>query len=109
MARFSQPGEISAERRFFILLTLGVDFLVLRLFLDDRFVFRPLLVFGKSPLFFYICHLYLYGAVGLFIHAPNLLLMYAIWFVGLVALYFACVRFQRFRETSSEGSIWRLI
>lgn len=101
----------------FLLLSLGANALFLSLihslentqgkFLEG--VGRPLLVFGRAPLFFYVAHLYLYSIVGLLIPgATSLAAMYPVWLIGLVVLYPACKRYDGFKRGKAEDSIWRL-
>lgn len=70
---------------------------------------RPLLVFGRAPLFFYVVHLYLYSLVGLaYPGHTSLAAMYPVWILGLVALYPLCKRYDTFKREKSEDSLWRL-
>jgi uncharacterized membrane protein len=98
----------------FILLTLGVDLAILGLLARAGAAIagwgRPLLAFGRSPLFFYIAHLYLYGLIGLAID-PNgigIARMYPFWLAGLAALYFLCGWFGAFKQRQAPDSPWRL-
>ncbi len=98
----------------YILLTLGMDLLLLALF--ARIVTRlqrwakPLFVFGQTALFFYLVHLYLYAVMGLTI-APaggtSLGWMYAYWAGGLGVLYLLCVRYRTFKQGTAPNSVWR--
>jgi uncharacterized membrane protein len=98
----------------YILLTLGVDLLLLALFAGIMTTLRrwakPLLVFGQTALFFYLAHLYLYAVMGLTI-APaggtSLGWMYAYWAGGLVLLYLLCVRYRTFKQGTATDSVWR--
>ena len=105
----------------FLLMTLGICLLGLAWF--DRFSFKSplgrtlarwLLVFGRVPMFYYICHLYVIHAMaiavaplfgqnwrwlingGFFTQPPpagyghNLPFIYLMWLVALVILYFPC-------------------
>lgn len=98
----------------YILLTLGVDLLLLALFARVittlRRWARPLFVFGQTALFFYLAHLYLYAVMGLTITpagGTSLGWMYANWAGGLVLLYLFCVRYRKFKQGTAPNSVWR--
>jgi uncharacterized membrane protein len=81
----------------FLALTLGIDLLLLTLFSRveqwDAATLKPLVVFGRVPLFFYIAHLFLYDTLG-WLFTPNgagPLVMYAFWLLGMALLYPACL------------------
>lgn len=99
----------------FILLTLGVNLLLLALLARvgaalGRWA-QPLLVFGNSPLFFYIAHLYLYGLIGLALGPRGIGIprMYPFWLLGLVLLYPLCWLYGRFKRSRAPDSVWRLL
>lgn len=80
----------------FTLLTTGINLILLWVFskvnISMTRYLKPLFVFGREPLFFYILHLFIYAGLG-FILTPNgttLLLMFPIWIFGLVILYPLC-------------------
>lgn len=99
----------------FILVTLGVNFILLSLFhragawLDA--VRRVLSVYGQAPLFFYLTHLYLYATLGMLFFrtdaAPRWLFL-IIWLAGVALLYPACLRYRRFKESHPPESLWRM-
>lgn len=98
----------------FTLLTLGLCLIFLGIFSRlDRPLERwgkPLLVFGQSPLFFYILHLYLFAVIGLFFASgggSRLTVMYPVWIAGLVILYPLCLWYGKFKRKKSTNSIWR--
>jgi len=98
----------------FLLMSLGGNLILLYIFsrasgLRDR-AGRWLKDFGRSPLFFYVVHLYLYGFISL-VHPANtsLIGMYPYWVIGLLILLPACQRYARFKAGTSPGSIWRLL
>lgn len=108
----------------FLLMTLGPGILLLAL-LDGKTassLFRPLLVFGRVPMFFYILHLYLIHSlavvVALVFHQPyqwllhgafiansmpdgyghGLPFIYLMWLTVLVILYFPCRWFMGVKQ-----------
>jgi len=104
----------------FLCWTLGLDLVLLSLFarmLADRAgeetiagAWRPLLVFGRSPLFFYIAHLYLFATIGLLLGPQGIGIprMLPFWLLGLVVLYPMCRRYERFKSARPPESLWRL-
>ena len=97
----------------FILVTLGID-LVLLAFLSRKEEIlkrwgKPLLAFGRTALFFYIVHLYVYGLTGLaFPKGVPPGWMYLFWLGGLVLLCFLCSWYARFKAQKAPDSIWRM-
>jgi len=96
----------------FILLTLGVDLLLLFLFSKVETQLRgwakPLVVFGSTALFFYVAHLYLYALMGFaFPNGTSFGVMYALWFLGLIFLYPMCLWYRRFKAQKPGESVWR--
>lgn len=95
----------------FVLLTLGLDLLLLALFSRAGHAWlRPLTVFGQTALFFYVAHLYLYAATGRLLAAGGTSLpgMVPFWIAGLVLLYPLCERYGRFKRAKAPDSLWRL-
>ena len=98
----------------FLLLTTGIDLLLLRswMFLESRSPSkdRTLAVFGSSPLFFYLTHLYLYALMGwVFPNGTGLAQMIPFWLAGLLILYPLCLWYGRFKQSRSTDSLWRLL
>jgi len=97
----------------FILVTLGIDLLLLALLSRMEETLqrwgKPLLVFGRTALFFYLVHLYIYGLTGLaFPNGIPFGWMCLLWLGGLVLLYFLCSRYARFKAQKATNSIWRM-
>lgn len=98
----------------FVLLTMGFTFVVLRLlFLIDEGKScnsDPLLVYGSTPLFFYMLHLFLYAGIGR-LFAPggtSLDWMLLHWLLGLAMLYPLCLGFRWLKRRQSSRSLLRL-
>lgn len=98
----------------FLLLTLGVDFILLALLEHTgagaaRWT-APLRVFGAAPLFFFITHLFLYGFIGKwYLGGTTFPVMYMWWFVGLTVLYLPCKWYGEFKQRRPPNSLWRLL
>jgi len=97
----------------FLLLSLGANALFMACINAARRqlggIGRPLMVFGRAPLFFYVVHLYLYSIVGLLIPGGTTLAgMFPVLLLGLVVLYPACKRYDVFKRGKPEDSLWRL-
>lgn len=97
----------------FLSLTLGADLVLL--FVASRIepallrAGRPLLVFGRSALFFYIAHMYLYGALGLaFPGGASYPVIYLAWLAGLAILFPLCVWYGTFKAKKPIESVWKL-
>jgi len=98
----------------FSLFTLGVNLMILGALASwGRFAaaLSPLAVFGRTPLFFYLAHLYFYAALGalFFRHPVELPWMMAVWLAGLVPLWHLCRRYRAFKESRPAGSFWRFL
>lgn len=113
----------------YLLVTLGIAFLLLYLFESKKSVlFKPLMVFGSVPLFFYVMHLWLihlsaillalpkYGLKAFFLpyllssampedYGYDLHHVYVLWIVMLVILYPLC---SWFSEYKSKNKHWWL-
>jgi uncharacterized membrane protein len=95
-------------------LSLGTDLLLLALLIRLPASWKsqrsPLIVFGQTPLFFYIVHFYLLMALGFafFKEAASLQQTYLVWAVVLAALYPVCVWYRRFKMGKPPESLWRL-
>ena len=93
----------------FVLLTLGVNALLLGLY--SRWGGQGLAwlaVFGRTPFFFYVVHLYLYGLMGWIVPAGvSQVKMLFFWLAGLVLLYPLCRGYGRFKTIRPAASIWR--
>ncbi len=99
----------------FILLTLGVDLLLLagfaRMGSGLRTIFRPVVILGQNALFFYLLHLYLYGLIGLTFGRQGTTIpgMYPYWLLGLLLLVPLCWFYGDFKRRQAPESLWRLL
>jgi uncharacterized membrane protein len=98
----------------FLLLTLGVDLLLLFAFSRLGQVaprcLTPLIVLGRNPLFFYLTHLYLYAAIGLIVgNDLGIQRMLPFWLLGLLILLPLCWLYGRFKQRQSVSSMWHLL
>jgi len=98
----------------FLLLTLGIDLLLLMVFSRAGQIaprgLQPLVVLGQSPLVFYLAHLYLYAIIGLIVgHDLGILRMLPLWLLGLVILLPLCWLYGRFKQRQPITSVWRLL
>jgi len=80
----------------FTLMTTGVNLILLWLFSKARAVGRrllqPLVIFGRTPLLFYVLHLFFYAGIG-YLFAPqgtSIPMMYPFWLLGLLLLLPLC-------------------
>ncbi len=95
-------------------IAVGVDLLLLALLMRLPEVVRsarsPLMVFGQTPLFFYLAHFYLLMIFGFvfFQTAAPLVMAYVMWIVALAVLYPVCVWYRRFKSGKPQESLWRL-
>lgn len=98
----------------FLTVTLGINFLLMAFWpLIDGYLrnsYNPLIIFGRTALFFYLVHLWIYGFLGLFFRSGSgLLTMYVVWLIGLAILYGLCYGYDRFKSQRSRESVWRFI
>jgi uncharacterized membrane protein len=95
-------------------MSLGVGLLLLALLVrlpdwvkSDR---SPLIVFGQTPLFFYVAHFWGLTALAFaFFREPSTLEgCYGVWLAVLVLLYPACAWYRGFKQSKPRDSLWRL-
>lgn len=93
-------------------MSVGVNLILLKLL--QRFQTwlsqaNPLLVFGRTALFFYFAHTGLYLLIGLaFPQGVALEQVYLIWLLGLIVLYPVCRLFIGFKSNKPSSSWWRI-
>lgn len=97
-------------------LQMGVNFLFIWLFWKGEAIVetagRVLIDYGRSPLFFYIVHLHLYGAMSFFVFNKNtgIVSMAAVWWVvGLAILWPLCRWYGGFKRSRHPDSFWRFL
>ncbi len=99
------PGEA------FFTLMLGLDMALLAAF--SRWPVRwlaPLEVFGRAPFFFYLAHLWIFGALSwAFASGASFAVMYLVWAATMIALYPACAWYARFKFARPASSFWRML
>lgn len=98
----------------FWLISVGVDLLLLALLARVPAQWKeeksPLIVFGQTPLFFYVVHFYMLAALGLafFKTAGGMTQLYMMWVFVLFAIYPACVWWRSFKMRRPPESLWRM-
>ena len=99
----------------FTLMTTGVNLILLNLFSKAREkahkFLQPLVVFGQSPLFFYVLHLFFYAGLALWLtpDGTSIPAMYPYWLVGLVILYPLCLWYGKLKRDQPANSILRFL
>ena len=96
----------------FLLVTLGINLMLVSPLarVRARAIVGPLEVFGRSPLFFYLLHLYVFGALSwAFPHGTSWPVMYAVWAAAVAAMYPACRWYAGFKARRPVDSVWRLL
>jgi uncharacterized membrane protein len=99
----------------FLCLTLGGNLLILWFLVQTgkylEVFLEFLAVFGTTPLFFYITHLYLYAFMGQWIapQGTGIPRMFPYWMLGLVVLYPLCWLYGRLKFSRPLDSIWRFL
>jgi uncharacterized membrane protein len=99
----------------FTLLTTGINLILLgalaRLRESEQRFFKPLVVYGQAPLFFYVLHLFLYAGLGWLLarNGTTIERMLPIWLLGLVILYPLCLWFGRLKHAQPSNSALRFI
>jgi uncharacterized membrane protein len=109
MTLVKYPPSIS-----FILFTMGVNHIILFLIMQfsSLFKWQHLLVFGKTSLFFYVLHFWIYGLMVtggsmLGIERLELFPLCQAWVTSIFVMYPMCRWYLAFRTKRGKNSIWR--
>ena len=94
----------------FVILNMGI--LSLLFWMISKFeksnIFKPLIVFGQSSLFFYFAHIYTFVLMSKFVpHSFPLINMYLLWLLGLLILFPICKYYLKLKSQVSKTTIWR--
>jgi uncharacterized membrane protein len=99
----------------FLSLTMGLNLITVGIIgrageAGSRFL-APLAVFGRTPLLFYLLHLFLYAGLGraLAPRGSTIAAMLPLWLLGLGLLYPVCLLYGRVKEAASPRSVLRLL
>ena len=99
----------------YTLMTTGINLILLWLFSRTsagvQRLFQPFVVFGRTPLFFYLLHLPLYAGMG-YLFTPagtSIPLMYPFWLLGLLILYPLCLWYGKFKGRQPANSVLRFL
>lgn len=96
----------------FLSLMLGLDLLLIAVFsfVPANPVTAVLEVFGRSPLFFYLLHLYVFALIGVFFRSgTSVPVMYGVWVAGLMLMYPMVTAYARFKASKPATSVWRML
>ncbi len=99
----------------FTLRTMGLNLLLLGLFARAnekmRSFFYPLVVFGKTPLFFYVVHLFMYAGLGIWLapQGTSIAAMYPYWLLGLLILFPVCLFYGKLRHRTPANLVLRYL
>ncbi len=97
-------------------LQMGINLILIWLFRQGEGIIkkwgRVLLDYGRSPLFFYIVHLYLYAVISIFVFNKNTTIASTAalwWIVGLAILWPLCRWYGSFKRSQHPDSFWRFL
>jgi uncharacterized membrane protein len=99
----------------FTFMTMGVNLMLLWIFSRNGKIIealsKPLVTFGREPLFTYVMHLWLYMLMGRYL-APNGMSipnMLPYWLLGLLILYPLTLAYGRLKRIRADLPLWRYL
>jgi hypothetical protein len=88
-------------------LLLALGFVIERRSWYGKGITGAILVFGRTPLFFYVTHLVLYRVRPFWIEEPlfrtDIVTTILFWLIGLVILWRLCLRYEKYKKAHSES------
>jgi uncharacterized membrane protein len=99
----------------YTLMTTGINLTLLWLFsratAGVERAFQPLIVFGRTLLFFYVLHLPLYAGMGYLLtpEGTSIPMMYPFWLLGLLILYPLCLWYGKVKGRQPPNSVLRFL
>lgn len=99
----------------FTTLTTGLNLVLLWVFSRAEERSQPLVqglaVFGRTPLFFYVVHLFLYAGLGRWLapQGTTIARMLPVWVLGLLVLYPLCLWYGTVKQRQPAGSALRYL
>ncbi len=96
-------------------LSVGIDLVILGILMRAPQAITssrsPFIVFGQTPLFFYVVHFYVLGiiAFAFFRQAAPLEAIYLVWPVVLAIMYPLCIWYRNFKMRRPAESFWRML
>lgn len=99
----------------FLLITLGLNLLLIAFFqwlgsIKPKLLF-PLMVLGRTPLFFYLVHLYLYFGMSVFLgpDKKSILQILPLWMTGILILFPFCLLYSHYKQKTRTDSLFRFL
>jgi uncharacterized membrane protein len=95
----------------FNLLTMGVNLTTMGLFglagAQAQRLLQALTIFGRTPLLFYVLHLFLYLGIGLLLTpgGTSTIVMCPLWLLGLLILYPVCLWYGRLKHRQQANPV----
>jgi uncharacterized membrane protein/membrane protease YdiL (CAAX protease family) len=98
----------------FTLMTMGVNLILVSLFAragaKAQEYLRPLTVFGRAPLFFYVAHLFVYAGIGTALgQGVGTAYTYPFWLMGLLLLYPVCQWYGSLKQRQPARTVLQFL